>query len=338
MGEKTAIVVTSIASPNEALKALAAGCGDKDCQFIVIGDKKSPTDFSSKGCDFYSLERQIQTNLKFAQNCPTNHYARKNIGYLLAVKNGASVIIETDDDNIPLENFWQKRQLNQNVPVIENSGWVNTYRYFTDANIWPRGFALEHLADTTPAFDSLQTRQINCPVQQGLCNDNPDVDAIYRLMLSLPIKFINNQPVALGPGCWCPFNSQNTTWFAEAFEMLYLPAYCSFRMTDIWRSLIAQKICHLNGWAVLFTKATMSQRRNVHNLLKDFEEEIPGYLNNGKICRAVENLPLNAGRENIADNMRIYYEKLVEMSLIKRRELELIEDWFSDIRQIEQSS
>jgi hypothetical protein len=39
---------------------------------------------------------------------PSKHYARKNLGYLIAIKNGAEIIIETDDDNIPEKNFWKK--------------------------------------------------------------------------------------------------------------------------------------------------------------------------------------------------------------------------------------
>ncbi|MHC4265647.1 MAG: STELLO glycosyltransferase family protein, partial [Planctomycetota bacterium] len=67
-------------------------------------------------------------------------------------------------------------------------------------------------------------------------DDNPDVDAVYRLTQRLPLTFRKDRRLALGNGSKCPFNSQNTTWFPDAYPLLYLPAYCSFRMTDIWRS------------------------------------------------------------------------------------------------------
>ena len=139
MNKTNAVVVTSIASPNRILQDIAKGCKEKGCQFIVIGDQASPADFHLDGCDFYSLNRQYDTGFEFAKQCPTKHYARKNIGYLLAIANGATVIIETDDDNIPYEKFWQKRQLNQTVKTIVDAEWVNMYRYYTDTNIWPRG-------------------------------------------------------------------------------------------------------------------------------------------------------------------------------------------------------
>ncbi|MHC4455634.1 MAG: STELLO glycosyltransferase family protein [Planctomycetota bacterium] len=338
MKDKIAIVVTSIASPNKALGELAKGSIEKDYHFIVIGDEASPADFGLDGCDFYSLERQKQTGLKFAQICPTRHYARKNIGYLLAIQNGASVIIETDDDNIPSEGFWLQRQRIQNVPVIENNAWVNVYKYFTDQNIWPRGFPLDHLQGEEPLFESLNHSEIDCPIQQGLVDDNPDVDAIYRLLLPLPQTFRKDRRVALTGSSRCPFNSQNTTWWSDAFQLLYLSSHASFRMTDIWRSFIAQRIALLNGWAILFHEPDMTQQRNVHNLLRDFNDEVPGYLHNSEISRNLESLPLQKGVEKISDNLKTCYDKLISMSLIDAEELKLLDAWLADYEQLRSSS
>ena len=96
MKDKTALVVTSISPPNAVLRALAEGCAEHGFEFIVIGDEKSPADFRLEGCRFYGLDEQRGTGLRFAGACPTRHYARKNIGYLLALREGASVIVETD--------------------------------------------------------------------------------------------------------------------------------------------------------------------------------------------------------------------------------------------------
>jgi hypothetical protein len=334
MKDKIYVVVTSIASPNSILRQLAQGCSEREYHFTVIGDQASPAEFHIDGCDFYDLKRQKQTNLKFAQLCPTKHYARKNIGYLLAIRDGASTIIETDDDNIPYRQFWEQRQRIQNVPVLQNGGWVNVYRYFTDQNIWPRGFPIERLQMQATPYESLNLMDIDCPIQQGLADDNPDVDAVYRLVLPLPQTFRKERRVALTNGSWCPFNSQNTTWWPDVFELLYLPSYCSFRMTDIWRSFIAQRIAWLNGWAILFHEPTMRQERNVHNLLRDFNDEIPGYLHNSEICEALESLPLESGVEKISDNLKVCYEKLVSMSLIGRKELRLVDAWLDDLKQL----
>jgi hypothetical protein len=271
---------------------------------------------------------------EFARICPTRHYARKNIGYLLAMADDASIIIETDDDNIPKESFWQQRRRVCRCRQTQNGSWVNVYSYFSDANIWPRGFPLEHLSKQVPEYESLSELEADCPIQQNLVDENPDVDAVYRLTLPLPQSFRQDRQIALAKGSWCPFNSQNTTWWPDAFKLMYLPAYCSFRMTDIWRSFVAQRIAWANGWSVLFGPVTMQQDRNVHNLMRDFEDEIPGYLNNTAICETLEQLPLQSGTERIGDNLRICYEKLIEMSLVKSEELKLLDAWLRDIEQL----
>jgi hypothetical protein len=334
---KISVVVTSIAGPNEVLSGLAHGCKERGYHFIVVGDQASPPDFELDGCDFYSLKRQTQNDFKLPKLCPTKHYARKNIGYLIAIANGASVIVETDDDNIPYESFWQPHQPRQSAKTMSKAGWVNVYRYFTDANIWPRWMPLEHIGDKLAPFESLDTEDINCPIQQGLADENPDVDAIYRLTLPLPQVFRKDRLLVLTKGCWCPFNSQNTTWHPEAFALLYLPSYCSFRMTDIWRSFVAQRIAWENNWGVLFHEPTMWQKRNEHDLIRDFEDEVPGYLHNGRICKELEALKVASGPEKIGSNLRLSYEKLVDMSLVDAKELDLVDAWIEDLGKIQKS-
>jgi hypothetical protein len=185
-----------------------------------------------------------------------------------------------------------------------------------------------------PARESLTTEPVWCPIQQGLVDGDPDVDAIYRLVLELPFQFMPGPSVALGPGAWCPFNSQNTSWWPEAYPLMYLPAYCSFRMTDIWRSFVAQRIASVNGWSVLFHEATVRQRRNPHDLLRDFRDEVPGYLANREICAALQALELAPGGTRVAANMRRSYELLVANGWADPRELPLLEAWLADVAAI----
>jgi hypothetical protein len=330
----TGVVVTSIASPNEALGQIAAGCRDAGWRFWNIGDVQGPTDFSLHGCDFLNVEQQRRTGFELARLAPVRRYARKNIGYLLAIQAGVEALVETDDDNIPYPEFWAPRSPEQRARRIAGIGWVNVYRYFTAARIWPRGFPLEHVSDEPPAPDTLPEAAARCAIQQGLANRNPDVDAIYRLVLPLPLDFDRRPGVILGAGAWCPFNSQNTTWFPEAFPLLYLPFHCSFRMTDIWRSFVVQRICWENGWNILFHAPTVCQDRNVHDLMRDFTDELPGYLNNARIRRELERLDLTSGAEALGANLLKSYEALVKLDLIGAAEIPLVEAWIGDLRQM----
>lgn len=328
MNTNTAMVITTINSPNQALLQIAEGCRQHNVRMIVIGDSKSPPDFHIPGVEYYDLEAQRNSGLGYAKICPEKHYARKNIGYLLAYRNMAEVIVETDDDNLPQSGFWDDRQRQQNVEAIEGRGWVNVYRYFTDTLIWPRGLPLTEInRDRSPISDATVC---DCPIQQGLADVNPDVDAIFRLTYKLPVSFSERTPLALAPGRWCSFNSQNTTWFRDAFPLMYLPAHCSFRMTDIWRSFVAQRIAWEMDWSLLFHNATMWQDRNEHDLMRDFADEIPGYLNNAIIVNALEELALRKGASAISHNLRICYDKLCQMGVVGHEEIALLDAWIED--------
>jgi hypothetical protein len=326
---KIAIVITSIAEPNPVLQAIARGSIERGIAFYVIGDTKSPKEFVLHGCDFYSVERQRELGFQFAQLCPTRHYARKNIGYLQAIREGATILLETDDDNYPEPAFYQPLPVEQSIPSLRGTGWVNLYRYYTDLNIWPRGLPLD--AVNTPLPPLSAPHSVYCPIQQGLADDNPDVDAIYRLVMPLPVTFQGKHRLAIEKDAWCPFNSQNTVFYEEAFPLLYLPAHCSFRMTDIWRSFVAQRIAWENGWSILFREATVRQLRNDHRLMKDFEDEISGYLHNRRIGEALQAVQLTPGVEHIPANLRRCYETLVENQWVGEQELQLLDAWNHDI-------
>lgn len=330
MQDKYAVVITTINAPTRAVVEIARDAPMLDAEFVLIGDEKSPSDFHQPGAVYLDIQAQRDSGFAYARSAPTRHYARKNVGYLHAIRNGATVLIETDDDNIPRPEFWAPRSRSVPARVVEGSDWVNTYGWFADTPIWPRGLPLDRIQVPPPNLDGSPTRTIDCPIQQGLADENPDVDAIFRLVLPLPVSFKKESPVALlGP--WCPFNSQNTTWWPEAFPLLYLPYYCSFRMTDIWRSFVAQRIAYLNGWGLLFHASTVFQERNAHDLLRDFEEEVPGYLHNQRIRTALDGLDLPSGQDRVPDAMRLSYARLIEMGLVGEGEAALLDAWLEDL-------
>jgi len=328
---KKSLVITSIAAPNPVLKKCAEGAKENKFNFIVMGDVISPPDFKLDSCDFYSIDAQEALPFKLSKLLPKRHYGRKNLGYLVAKE--SEIIIETDDDNFPRAEFWAQRERVVAAEQVEKKGWYNVYAAFSKENIWPRGFPLEVLQDADPSakHSSGKVQSIDCPIQQGLADENPDVDAVYRMTMKLPFDFDKRNSLALGNGTWCPFNSQNTTWFKAAFPLMYLPSYCSFRMTDIWRSFIAQRIAWTCNWNILFHNATVWQERNAHNLLKDFADEVPGYLNNAKICKDLEELDLKNGIDNLSENLSRCYKMMTENKYIGKEEMPLVEAWIRDL-------
>jgi len=325
---KKCLVVTTISPPNEVLRALVDGAITNGINFIIIGDSKSPADFVLNGSEYYSIERQGSLPFSFVKVAQERSYARKNIGYLIAMSSDAEAIIETDDDNYPNAEFWGSRHREVCGSTINHRGWVNVYGHFTDSNIWPRGYPLQELR--APLQPRGPSETSICPIQQGLANANPDVDAVYRMLMPLPVDFDICEPVILGAHGWCPFNSQNTTHFQEAYLLLYLPTFCSFRMTDIWRSFVAQRILWTCGWRLSFSSATVWQERNEHDLLKDFSDEVPGYLHNARIVDELDKLNLKEGALSIAENMQTCYHKLIDLGVVGEQEARLLDCWIAD--------
>ncbi|MDP4623693.1 MAG: STELLO glycosyltransferase family protein [Akkermansiaceae bacterium] len=325
----TSLVVTSINAPTAAVKELASGSLEHGWDFIMAGDSKSPTDFSLDGCRFLSLEAQRGSGFSMAKICPERSYTRKNLAYLEAMASGADVIVETDDDNHPLDEFWQSRVGEIECKPVAHDGWVNAYGYFTEEFIYPRGLPLKYARDAVPEGGGMET--VFCPVQQGLADSDPDVDAVYRMLFPLPFHFEKNStPVLLRDGAWCPFNSQNTTFQKCAFPLLYLPAECSFRMTDIWRSFVAQRILQARGMGVLFHSPTVWQDRNDHDLQKDFTDELPGYNHNAEMREALVSLRLDDSMTSVA-MLELCYQELIRRGWVGQGEEKLLTAWIADL-------
>ena len=205
----------------------------------------------------------------------------RNLGYLYAVKNGANLILDTDDDNFPKADFAMDLSLNIEGRYIENNDWINIYSHFSKDNIWPRGLPLDHIKNKGE-IQKIGHKE-ECHIQQFLADKDPDVDAIFRLVFDHESSFLKSDPVILGNNTWTPFNSQNTIFFEKCFPLLYLPSFVSFRMTDIWRSFVALAVRKVNPFSISFMNATVDQYRNEHDLMRDFEDEICGYLENKNI-------------------------------------------------------
>ncbi|HBI15613.1 MAG TPA: DUF288 domain-containing protein [Desulfobulbaceae bacterium] len=325
-------VITTIQKPTSSVEKLLAKLLRYDIQLVVAGDRKGPGSFPGENIYFFSIEDQYRLGLKLAEHLPENHYTRKNIGYLQAVSQGATCIYETDDDNAPLPS-WAPRQAEVSAMNVSTLGWINVYRYFTDEHIWPRGFPLDAIAMSLaqlPLRDNV-LRTVRAPIQQGLANNSPDVDAVWRLVLDRPFDFADGESIHLPPGAWCPFNSQSTWWWPEAYPLLYLPSYCSFRMTDIWRSFIAQRCLWELGYGMVFHPPEVFQERNPHNLMHDFNEEIPGYQRNRELVQALEEINIPSSKFNTAQALRICYETLVAHDFFPDKEMVLVDAWLHDL-------
>lgn len=327
-------VVTTIQSPTPAMLELSRRLSAMGAGLIVVGDRKGPAEFDLPGATFLSLAEQQRTVFELARIGPVGHYTRKNVGYLEAIRRGAECLYETDDDNAPLAS-WAPRALEVDAQPVSSRGWVNVYRCFTDGRIWPRGLPLDEVVPSMAAGRPAtgEAERVRAPIQQGLANGAPDVDAVWRLVLDAPFDFDAGPSVVLNPGSWCPFNSQSTWWWPEAFPLLYLPSHCSFRMTDIWRSFVAQRCLWELGCGVVFHAPEVVQDRNLHNLMRDFTDEVPGYQRNRELVQILEDTALLPGAQAVGENLRRCYDALIARGFFAAEEGVLVRSWLEGLEQ-----
>ena len=315
------IVITSIFSPTEAIEKFSKL---DDWRIIVVADKKTDPNWVYPNVEFVSVSEQEKMISPLVNSLPWNSYTRKNIGYALAISRGATVIYDTDDDNIPMENWISNPSFLGEYEVVKRPSFVNIYSFFSTKHVWPRGLPLQYILNNESSGVT-EKELTDIGIFQFLADEDPDVDAIYRLTNNTPIYFNKRNPLTLDKGVCCPFNSQNTYFRSEVFPLLYLPITVTFRFTDILRGLVAQPILWAAGYRLGFGEATVIQKRNPHDYLKDFESEIPGYLFAEKIVMIVSE-QVSPDR-SITENLVLVYQALEKEQIVGALEMKVLNLW-----------
>jgi hypothetical protein len=328
MPDNKYIIITTINPKSDAIIKFEKF---RDWRIVVVGDEKSHYIDSSERLCFLSLDDQSQLGFNYTPHSPLNHYARKNIGYLYAIRQGANIIFDTDDDNIPFEE-WEVIPFSCNTTFKNASQYLNVYKYFTDEFIWPRGFPINQiLYEKEKHYKIEKTEYRDIGVWQGLVNGDPDVDSLYRLLLNKNVTFEHKDPIYLPKGSFSPINSQNTVWTKKFFPLMYLPGTCSFRFTDILRGYIAQKILwEYNSFAGFFSPLVY-QIRNFHDPLQDFMDEINMFKIVNKLINILNNTDLG---DDIYQNIFDVYKMLVEHKVVSKMELYKLESWITDVNNV----
>jgi len=282
---------------------------------------------------FISVDDQKGGRWRLSEELPFNHYARKNIGYLEALDSGFERIADTDDDNFPYDDWglWIDQEYVDDV--IGSPKFPNVYSLFTDEYVWPRGYPLSEVrTSNSVTFSDTRIPLEDIGVIQSLADIEPDVDAIYRLVIGEEVTFRERDPVVLNEGVYSAFNSQNTLWTSKVAPFLYLPSTVRFRFTDILRSYVAQRGLWALGKRVAFTDATVEQDRNPHDLIHDFESEIPCYNQTKSVVEILDKMTLTG---DPVDDLREMYVALEENGIVEEGELTLVETWLRDLETIE---
>ena len=262
------IATTTINKPTKALKAFAK---NKNCKLIVALDKKSPK-FNLKNSIILSTKYQEKKWKKLSDLVGWNCIQRRNFAILEAYERGAELIALIDDDNIPYANWFKNILVNKRSAVQQieiNKKIFDPIGYTNHKNLWHRGFPLEFVSNRK--YTKKKKNLIIPDVQANFWDGDPDVDAVCRMTLKPECKF-KSKYFPFYSKKISPFNSQNTIINRKIVKDYFLFPHIG-RMDDIWASFYVQS----KGYKVVYNKPTVYQKRNVHNLIKDFQQEIIGY-------------------------------------------------------------
>lgn len=276
-----AIVTTTINPPTEALKRFIKIADADGWHLFIVGDKKTDDkpyydiDTAMDCVTYLDCEAQEKISQELSDLIGWNCIQRRNFGLVAAYKAGARVIATVDDDNIPHPGWGKNVKVNKETDVMiyktKQPVWDPLSPVFP--HLWHRGFPIQLLDDRELSNPVLQRRKVL--VQADFWDGAPDIDAICRITLNPQVNF-NPSMIPLGTDTLSPFNSQNTFLSREVFPTYFLFPHVG-RMDDIWAAYVTQFEFPNR---TIYSKASVYQDRNPHDLTKDLEAEMIGYKNN----------------------------------------------------------
>lgn len=317
------IIITTINNETEAITKFKS---IKGWNLTLVGDKKTP-EYKDSNIKFIPFSIQDE-NYTISKSLPVNSYCRKNIGYIDAIKNGADIIYESDDDNIPYF-FWNCEKFSTSNVLTSSEQYANIYSFLSGEKIWARGFPLELI--NKKITHKIENRDSQVGVWQTLIDHDPDVDAIYRLTINKQLNFDVKESFAITESVYAPFNSQSTFWNKKCFLYLYFPMSVSWRFSDILRSYIAQRLMWQDGFKLGFMKSIVFQDRFRNDYMKDFIDEIPLYVDTQKTINVLNKVKLGFSRK---DNLLKVYTDLYNNNIVKKEELDVLKIWIETIGDI----
>ncbi|HEX9991741.1 MAG TPA: hypothetical protein VGB14_02315 [Acidimicrobiales bacterium] len=270
-------------------------------RLVVIPDRRTPWDLfrrvgelQDRGvdvvCPTVREQEDLLTELGARWFVPADSDNRRNIGFLIAWRDGREVVVSVDDDNYPIDaDFFSTHSIVAAPKVAGDlvsspSGWFNPFDLLDcePVPVWPRGFPYRSRRAVTVA-----TTKGEAPVaiNAGLWLGEPDVDAATRLTVRPQTTTPARGPLLLAPDTWCPVNVQNTAVRREV-----LPAWWTVRMGyrdgglaidrygDVIAGLFAQACAKHLGHTVRVGDPYARHLRESYATLDDLAAELPAAL------------------------------------------------------------
>jgi len=317
--------------------ALEHGHDMSALEFLVVGDLATPTDIRNY-CESLETDYGVPVTYLSVDDqrrwiddrgldeldsyLPYNSIQRRNIGYLRACESGADVIVSLDDDNLAQEEdivgkFSAIGETQEVLEVTAPNDWYNcasmlSYEREDPRDVYHRGFPYSK-RDEEQEYEFQRTER-RVMARAGLWIDIPDIDVITHLergprAVELRDRF-EDELVALGPGNYCPINTQNTAFHTDLMPLIHtipmgeqIKGMEISRFDDIWLGFFAEKILHSMDETVGYGSPVSVHDRNTHNLQRELEHEAIGIRLNEALIEM-----LNAVEIDADDYMGAYRE------------------------------
>ena len=353
-------VTTTIFEPTRACRIFeSTSIADAPTKLIVVGDKQTPPAAwkhyarLSRRVVYLSPSDQLELPFRCVKLMAWKHYGRKSLGFLFAMSKGAEWIFDFDDDaelNAGASAFISSIIMGRarSVPVVETSHHLyNPYPDFqphlsgqpttVEQFLWPLGFPLASVRDKRthhrPANATIDEKRVQ--VFQALADNNPDVDAVYRMTQELPVDFhLTGAVRALPTGTFAPLRSQATLFRHSAFWGMLLPMSVSSRVSAVWRSYVLERLLwESNSSTVAFASSWVSHHRNPHSYLADHDQEADLRTKTHVLLSLLAGWT-SASQSSLPEAYRSLWSTLAVEGLVNHDEIDLVKAWVHDLASI----
>ena len=135
--------------------------------------------------------------------------------------------------------------------------------------------------------------------------------------------------LSLRRGTMMPYNAQATLHSYDALWGLLLPCTVHGRVTDIWRAYYTQRLLWDAGFRIAFSTPWVTQYRNAHNYLADFNSELPLYQQAGALVDAL--LAWKPAASTMPGRVEELYILMYEMNIVGLDDVKLAQAWLQDL-------
>lgn len=314
-----------------------------EVEIIVAGDLKTPHEESRtllNPLNVRYLDPKDQEKLGYASSevIGWNSVQRRNIALLEALRAKPDIIVTVDDDNIPIASDYFEH-FTRILSAPFNGLCVSTATNWFDIGellhpIAPhRGFPVQRRRkDQDATFAAKIGAKVG--IAAGLWLGDPDTDAMTRIVERPNITQVSEALRAgllIAPGCFTPFNSQNTAYSAEIAPLMAMWISVG-RYDDIWASYFAERVMMETGHHVHFGPPFVWQQRNTHDLLRDLEQEALGDRYTEAFVQDL--LAADLGKGSVPEMMRRAFEAVMNKDYVPPQMRQLVPAWCGDIERV----